>query len=95
MAGATGRTVIIPIKIEKGSAMAAVGSSYDFSDNYDLKEKLGKGAFGTVKRCVRRSTGEEFAVKIMDVADQESQQDEVNLRDEDGLSLRDQGSDIL
>ena len=68
MAGATGRTVIIPIKIEKGSAMAAVGSSYDFSDNYDLKEKLGKGAFGTVKRCVRRSTGEEFAAKIISTA---------------------------
>ena len=68
MAGATGRTVIIPIKIEKGSAMAAVGSSYDFSDNYDLKEKLGKGAFGTVKRCVRKSTGEEFAAKIISTA---------------------------
>ena len=65
MAGATGRTVIIPIKIEKGSAVEAVGISHDFSDNYDLKEKLGKGAFGTVKRCVRKSTGEEFAAKII------------------------------
>ena len=48
-----------------------------------------------VRRCIHRDTGEEFAVKIMDVADQESQQDEVNLRDEDGLSLRDQGSGTL
>ena len=48
-----------------------------------------------VRRCIHRDTGEEFAVKIMDVADQDVQQDEVNLKDEDGLSLRDQGSGIL
>ena len=47
-----------------------------------------------VRRCIHRDTGLEYAVKIMDVADQESQT-EGTLRDEDGLSLRDQGSGIL
>ncbi|XP_072393475.1 calcium/calmodulin-dependent protein kinase type II alpha chain isoform X5 [Diabrotica undecimpunctata] len=36
-----------------------------FSDNYDLKEELGKGAFSVVRRCVQKSTGSEFAAKII------------------------------
>ena len=56
------KTVVIPINIDKSSV------NYDFSDNYELKEQLGKGAFGTVKRCVRKITGEEFAAKIITTA---------------------------
>ncbi|XP_011500182.1 PREDICTED: calcium/calmodulin-dependent protein kinase type II subunit delta isoform X4 [Ceratosolen solmsi marchali] len=36
-----------------------------FSDNYDLKEELGKGAFSVVRRCVQKSTNNEFAAKII------------------------------
>ncbi|XP_066594239.1 calcium/calmodulin-dependent protein kinase type II alpha chain isoform X7 [Prorops nasuta] len=36
-----------------------------FSDNYELKEELGKGAFSIVRRCVQKSTGLEFAAKII------------------------------
>lgn len=36
-----------------------------FSDNYDIKEELGKGAFSVVKRCVQKATGLEFAAKII------------------------------
>lgn len=36
-----------------------------FTDNYELKEELGKGAFSVVKRCVQRHTGLEFAAKII------------------------------
>lgn len=36
-----------------------------FSDNYEIKEELGKGAFSIVKRCVQKSTGLEFAAKII------------------------------
>jgi calcium/calmodulin-dependent protein kinase (CaM kinase) II len=36
-----------------------------FSDNYDLREELGKGAFSIVRRCVQKSTGLEFAAKII------------------------------
>ncbi|CAK1553736.1 unnamed protein product [Leptosia nina] len=36
-----------------------------FSDNYELKEELGKGAFSIVRRAVQKSTGYEFAAKII------------------------------
>ncbi|VVC36356.1 Hypothetical protein CINCED_3A012877 [Cinara cedri] len=36
-----------------------------FSDNYDLKEELGKGAFSVVRKCVQKPTGMEFAAKII------------------------------
>ncbi|GIY43498.1 hypothetical protein CDAR_436881 [Caerostris darwini] len=36
-----------------------------FSDNYELKEELGKGAFSIVRRCVQKNTGLEFAAKII------------------------------
>ncbi|XP_058801250.1 calcium/calmodulin-dependent protein kinase type II alpha chain isoform X15 [Phymastichus coffea] len=45
--------------------MAAQGACTRFSDNYDLKEELGKGAFSVVRRCVQKSTGFEFAAKII------------------------------
>lgn len=36
-----------------------------FSDEYELKEELGKGAFSVVKRCIQKSTQLEFAAKII------------------------------
>lgn len=36
-----------------------------FSDNYEVKEELGKGAFSVVRRCVQKATGLEFAAKII------------------------------
>ncbi|XP_070158922.1 calcium/calmodulin-dependent protein kinase II isoform X12 [Polyergus mexicanus] len=45
--------------------MAVPAACTRFSDNYDLKEELGKGAFSVVRRCVQKSTGHEFAAKII------------------------------
>ncbi|XP_014244532.1 calcium/calmodulin-dependent protein kinase type II alpha chain isoform X23 [Cimex lectularius] len=45
--------------------MTAVSACTRFSDNYDLKEELGKGAFSVVRRCVQKCTGCEFAAKII------------------------------
>ncbi|CAH8870889.1 unnamed protein product [Trichobilharzia szidati] len=36
-----------------------------FSELYDLKEEIGRGAFSIVRRCVQLSTGLEFAAKII------------------------------
>lgn len=36
-----------------------------FSSKYDLLDKLGAGAFGTVMRCVERTTGRNYAVKLI------------------------------
>ncbi|KRZ68711.1 Calcium/calmodulin-dependent protein kinase type II alpha chain, partial [Trichinella papuae] len=44
---------------------ASPPASTRFSDNYELREELGKGAFSVVRRCVQSSTGLEFAAKII------------------------------
>ncbi|XP_051953417.1 calcium/calmodulin-dependent protein kinase type II subunit beta-like isoform X12 [Xyrauchen texanus] len=36
-----------------------------FTDDYQLYEELGKGAFSVVRRCVKLSTGQEYAAKII------------------------------
>lgn len=35
------------------------------SDRYDLKDEIGKGAFSVVRRCTQKSTGAEFAAKVI------------------------------
>ncbi|XP_056611795.1 peripheral plasma membrane protein CASK isoform X16 [Triplophysa dalaica] len=39
-----------------------------FEDVYELCEVIGKGPFSVVRRCMNRETGQQFAVKIVDVA---------------------------
>ncbi|KAK9524362.1 hypothetical protein VZT92_016762 [Zoarces viviparus] len=36
-----------------------------FTDEYQLYEELGKGAFSVVKRCMKISTGQEYAAKVI------------------------------
>ncbi|VDD96382.1 unnamed protein product [Enterobius vermicularis] len=40
-------------------------TSTNFSDNYEVREELGKGAFSVVRRCIQKKTGLEFAAKII------------------------------
>ncbi|XP_071160371.1 peripheral plasma membrane protein CASK-like isoform X28 [Mytilus edulis] len=39
-----------------------------FDDVYELFETIGKGPYSVVKRCLHKETGQQFAVKIVDVA---------------------------
>ncbi|XP_066141764.1 peripheral plasma membrane protein CASK isoform X2 [Euwallacea fornicatus] len=39
-----------------------------FDEVYELCEDIGRGPFSVVRRCIHRQTGQQFAVKIIDVA---------------------------
>ncbi|XP_065261121.1 calcium/calmodulin-dependent protein kinase type II subunit delta isoform X11 [Emys orbicularis] len=45
--------------------MASTTTCTRFTDEYQLFEELGKGAFSVVRRCVKIPTGQEFAAKII------------------------------
>ncbi|XP_038256208.1 calcium/calmodulin-dependent protein kinase type II subunit delta isoform X37 [Dermochelys coriacea] len=45
--------------------MASTPACTRFTDEYQLFEELGKGAFSVVRRCVKIPTGQEYAAKII------------------------------
>ncbi|KXJ26352.1 calcium/calmodulin-dependent protein kinase type II delta chain [Exaiptasia diaphana] len=45
----------------------SVNLDKSFSEQYELKSELGKGAFSVVYQCTNKNTGEQYAVKILDV----------------------------
>nr|KAF6400544.1 calcium/calmodulin dependent protein kinase II delta [Rousettus aegyptiacus] len=45
--------------------MASTTTCTRFTDEYQLFEELGKGAFSVVRRCMKIPTGQEYAAKII------------------------------
>ncbi|XP_070613962.1 calcium/calmodulin-dependent protein kinase type II subunit delta isoform X9 [Erythrolamprus reginae] len=45
--------------------MASTATCTRFTDEYQLFEELGKGAFSVVRRCLKITTGQEYAAKII------------------------------
>lgn len=60
----------------------------EFYNKYVLKEVLGKGLSSVVRRCVHIETGQEFAVKIMDVTGGDVDADGLNLREQTLREIR-------
>ena len=46
------------------------GAALDFRKKYDVKGRLGKGLSSVVYVCVEKSTGIEYAVKMMDISEE-------------------------
>ena len=56
-----------------------LGAAVEFKKKYDIKDRLGKGLSSVVYICVEKNSGKEFAVKVMDIA-----QDHINA---DGMDI--------
>ena len=45
-----------------------MGNTLNFKDLYTTNVLLGRGGFGEVRRCLRKSDGNFFAVKLIDIS---------------------------
>ncbi|KAH7731729.1 Protein Y50D7A.3 b [Aphelenchoides avenae] len=61
-------------------------SNSGFYSAYDSKEVLGRGLASTVRRCIEKSTGQSFAVKIVDVSTERQTEAEAKRLQEETLS---------
>ena len=45
-----------------------LSAAVEFNKRYDIRDRLGKGLSSVVYVCVEKNTGQEFAVKVMDIS---------------------------
>lgn len=55
----------LDIEITSSDAENIIPNTKEFFENYEVCERLGEGCLGLVKRVVHKTTGQEFAVKIV------------------------------
>lgn len=64
-----------------------------FRENYELREKLGKGHFAEVFLCIEKSTGHKYAVKVFNI--QHNKSDINGLKQEMGVLMSVNHQNIL
>ncbi|CAD5217525.1 unnamed protein product [Bursaphelenchus okinawaensis] len=68
------------------TASAIMESCAGFYSSYECKEVLGHGIASTVRRCIEKSTGQTFAVKIVDISTERQNEMEAKRLAEETLS---------
>ena len=57
----------------------------EFKKKYEIKERLGKGLSSVVYVCMDKTSGKEYAVKVMDVSEEHINADGMNIIDNSTL----------
>merc|ERR550514_1235715 len=65
-AKAAGGSPAKPVQGADGASKPGKSADMRLLEEYSVGQTLGEGAFGVVSNCKKRSTGEEFAVKMVD-----------------------------
>ena len=85
-------SILIPEKLRpnvENSSSDAQDSLFFSKYKYDETKSIGEGSFGNVYKCVNKSNGELFAVKVMNLDKLRSYNQDVSvLRDEANLMLK-------
>ena len=53
-------------QIEFGNNLKININNINFEDKYEIRDIIGEGHFATVKKCINKNNGKEYAVKIID-----------------------------
>ncbi|VDP02566.1 unnamed protein product [Soboliphyme baturini] len=66
----------VPNESEERTEDVQTEPACEYYINYESKEVLGRGMSSTVRRCIEKKTGKEYAVKIIDLSSEKATEEE-------------------